>query len=116
MDVCVIPHSNPFGSPVVLFEFMACGKPVVAPDLLPIRDVLVHNQTGLLFPPADRSSLKEALLLLADNASLRSRIGAAARSCILEQHTWEPKVRKILAFHRDGRESQTQTRSGKVLC
>lgn len=100
LDVGVIPHSNPFGSPVVLFEFMACGKPVIAPDLGPLQDVLRHGENGFLFPPQDRAAFKEIFLHLIANPQARLEVGAAARRCVLEEHSWEVKVKKILAFHQ----------------
>ena len=33
MDICVLPDSSAFGSPIALFEFMAMGKPCVVSDL-----------------------------------------------------------------------------------
>jgi hypothetical protein len=45
LDVGVLAHYHNFGSPVVLFEMMALGKPVVAPSLMPINDVGMNNQT-----------------------------------------------------------------------
>lgn len=99
IDVGVIPHSNPFGSPVVLFEFMASGKPVIAASLGPLRDVLTHGLNGFLFPPHDRGALKNAMLQMIDDSQLRIAAGMAARKCVLEEHTWEEKVKKILALH-----------------
>jgi glycosyltransferase involved in cell wall biosynthesis len=103
IDVGVIPHSNPCGSPLVLFELMASGKPVIAPDLGPLRDVLTHRKNGLLFPPLDRAAFAKELLRLMETPNLRAEIGAAARAVVLAEHTWEKKVAKILAFH-EGRE------------
>ena len=98
-DVGIIPNSNPFGSPVALFEFMSSGKPVIAPSFAPLRDVLQHGENGLLFPPEDRVKLKEAFLYLIDNPTERARIGAAARQSILKEHTWKAKAKQILDFH-----------------
>ncbi len=36
MDVCVIPESNEYRSPIKMFEYMAMGKTVVEPDMEPI--------------------------------------------------------------------------------
>ncbi|MGD8421839.1 MAG: glycosyltransferase, partial [Gammaproteobacteria bacterium] len=48
LDIAVISHSNEFGSPVVMFEFMGLGIPIVAPALLPITDVLEDRVDALL--------------------------------------------------------------------
>ncbi|HAK52024.1 MAG TPA: hypothetical protein DCM54_09010 [Gammaproteobacteria bacterium] len=37
MDICIIPGSNQYRSPIKLFEYMCMGKAVVAPRLEPIE-------------------------------------------------------------------------------
>ena len=75
MDICVLPDSNAFGSPIALFEFMAMGKPCVVPDLGPMRDVIEDNATGIMFPHGDYAALERALLRL----SRRFRAAASDR-------------------------------------
>ena len=70
MDICVLPDSNAFGSPIALFEFMAMGKPCVVPDLGPMRDVIDDNATGVMFPHADYEALEKALLRLVEDPAL----------------------------------------------
>ncbi len=95
-DVAVLPHSNRFGSPVVLFEFMASGVPVVAPRLDPITDVLRDGVTGRLFEPLNTQELKADLRELLGSAALRQRIGATARERVLDEHTWDRNAAQIL--------------------
>jgi glycosyltransferase involved in cell wall biosynthesis len=89
MDVCVLPDATEFCSPLVLFEFMALGKPVVAPDAEPIRGVLAHGSTGWIFDRADRSALRAGVERLLLDPVLSRRIGAAARLDVFEHHTWD---------------------------
>ena len=95
MDICVLPDSNAFGSPIALFEFMAMGKPCVVPDLGPIRDVIEDHVTGLVFPHADYSAMRAALLRFIEDPSLRIRIGAQARQRVFERHTWAGNARIV---------------------
>jgi len=96
MDICVLPDSNAFGSPLALFEFMAMGKPCVVPALGPIRDVIDHNVTGIVFPHADYEALKTALLRLVENPELRLQIGARAKHTVFERHTWTANARFVV--------------------
>jgi glycosyltransferase involved in cell wall biosynthesis len=96
MDICVLPDSNAFGSPIALFEFMAMGKPCVVPDLGPMRDVIDDNVTGIMFPHADYSSLKNALLRLVEDSVLRNHVGARARQAVFERHTWAANARFVV--------------------
>ena len=40
-------------SPIKIFEYMACGKAIVASDLEIIRGVVLENKCGLLAKPRD---------------------------------------------------------------
>lgn len=96
MDICVLPDSNAFGSPIALFEFMAMAKPCVVPDLGPMRDVIEDNLTGILFPHGDYIALERALLRLVEDSALRNQIGARAKQVVLERHTWETNARFVV--------------------
>jgi glycosyltransferase involved in cell wall biosynthesis len=96
MDICVLPDSNAFGSPIALFEFMAMGKPSVVPDLGPMRDVIDNNVTGIVFPHADYGALKSALLGLVEDPELRIQIGARARDMVFKRHTWPSNARFLV--------------------
>ena len=96
MNICVLPDSNVFGSPLVLFEFMAMGKPVIAPDLLPIRDVLTDSETGLLIEPRNQQALRAALAHLLGSPALRQSLGAQAKRKVLCQHTWSANATRVM--------------------
>ena len=98
-DICVIPHSNSFGSPIVLFEYMAMAKPVIAPKLEPIEDVVTHNVNGVLFKPEDKDSFLEELNMLIRDSEKRKAIGTMARGKILEEHTWFNNARKVMDIY-----------------
>ena len=96
MDICVLPDSNAFGSPIALFEFMAMGKPCVVPDLGPMRDVIEDNVTGIMFPHADYEALERALLRLVEDPGLRIQVGSRARQTVFKRHTWAANARFIV--------------------
>jgi glycosyltransferase involved in cell wall biosynthesis len=96
MDICVLPDSNAFGSPIALFEFMAMGKPCVVPDLGPMRDVIHHNTTGILFPHGNYVALRESLLRLVEDSTLRNQVGAQAKQIVFERHTWSANARFVV--------------------
>jgi glycosyltransferase involved in cell wall biosynthesis len=80
-------HREGFG--VVCAEAMAHGRPVVASDVGGLRDLVVHEETGLLVPPKDVGALRAALERLLADGALRRRLGEAARARIAESFTWE---------------------------
>ena len=96
MDACVVPHSNEFRSPIKLFEFMAQGRPVLAPRTEPIESVVQDGRDALLFSPLDVKSFRDALRKLLASKELCDSIGRSARAIIAKRHTWEENARQIL--------------------
>jgi len=92
-------HREGFG--VVCAEAMAYGRPVVAGDVGGLRDLVVHEETGLLVPPGDVAALRDALARLLENADLRRRYGEAGRARIAERFTWERFADETLRAYDD---------------
>ena len=96
MDICVIPESNNYRSPIKMFEYMAMAKPVVAPKIEPIEDILVDNVNGVLFEGKNENSLRRCLLDLIDDDQKREKIGKEARKTVLSKHLWKHNAEKVL--------------------
>lgn len=92
-------HREGFG--VVCAEAMAHGRPVVAGDVGGLRDLIVHEETGLLVPPRDVGALRVALERLLADGELRRRMGAAARARIGEHFTWRRFADETLRAYED---------------
>lgn len=97
MDIAVAPyHDIDFFhfSPLKVFEYMAKGKPVVAPALGQCVD-LVGKDNGILIQENNNEELKNAILRLLEDTDLAKRLGNNARKFIEENYTWEQNARKI---------------------
>jgi colanic acid/amylovoran biosynthesis glycosyltransferase len=68
------------GLPVVLMEAMALSKPVIAPSVAGIPELVRDNETGLLFWPGDWGGLAQCMRRVAHDAPLRQRLARASRS------------------------------------
>lgn len=77
MDIFVFP-SLWEGLGNVLIEAMAAGKPVVATDIPPVREIVTSEDSGFLVPPADSQALAEAITLILEDSALREALGEAA--------------------------------------
>jgi glycosyltransferase involved in cell wall biosynthesis len=74
-DIVVIPSTEPESFGMVALEAMAASKPVVAADHGGLSEILIQGDTGLLVPPGDAIALAEAIKQLAQDVSLRSKMG-----------------------------------------
>lgn len=66
------------GLPLNIMEGMLCAKPIVASINRGHKELITHEQHGLLFPPADAQSLASAVLHLLDSPSEACRYAKAA--------------------------------------
>jgi glycosyltransferase involved in cell wall biosynthesis len=116
MDICVLPDSNAFGSPIALFEFMAMGKPCVVPDLGPMRDVIDDNVTGIMFPHLDYGALEKALLRFVEDSTLRIQVGARAKRTVFKRHTWAANARFVVQLALGESSARTFARMKQLDC
>lgn len=107
MDFAILPDSNTYGSPMKVFEFMAMGLGVVAPDYGPLTEVIADGETGWLFPAGDIDAGMERALAVAGDEVERLRVGAAAADYIRRERQWQDNAAALLALVPDaGEEGQ----------
>jgi glycosyltransferase involved in cell wall biosynthesis len=71
----------------MLLEASACGVPVVAFDVGGVRDVVVHEETGILVGAVDATALLAAVERLIPDPKLRERLGRSGRAKVERQFT-----------------------------
>ncbi len=97
-DIALQSASTPWASPLKLFEYMAAGCAIIAPDQPNLREVLVDEETALLFETGSTDPLRAAIHRLVVDAALRNRLGSNAQRAIVERgFTWRTSAQRILA-------------------
>ena len=98
-DIALQPEVTAYASPLKLFEYMALGRAIIAPDAPNIREILTHEVDALLFEPNNPESLAVAIRRLVGDADLRARLGAAAADKIQrEDITWVRNARRVISL------------------
>jgi glycosyltransferase involved in cell wall biosynthesis len=98
-DFAVAPYPKLpdfYFSPLKVYEYMAAGLPVVASKIGQIKNVIKHEENGLLIPPGDIISMAANFEKLYEDPTLRVRLGNAARATVQKSHTWEGVVDQVL--------------------
>ena len=111
--VALAPYSKPehvfYFSPLKIFEYMACGVPVVAAGLGQNTELVRNCETGLLYPPGDIDALTSACEKLLADVDLRQRLGHAAAQEIHGRYTWGHNAARVVELARtlvaEGRET-----------
>jgi glycosyltransferase involved in cell wall biosynthesis len=116
MDIGVAPyapHDNFYFSPIKIFEYMASGLLVVAPSLGQISELIQHDDTGLLYDPAESGGLERCIRhALSLSAEERRRIGGNARRAIEERFTWHHAAERLEALIVAAVERQAERGAG----
>lgn len=104
LDIALAPYPRPahdfYFSPLKLFEYMACGVPVVASRLGQIEEVVRDGETGLLYPPDEPDALLAACERLLSDPERRRRLGAAAAKEVRERYTWDRNAGRVVELAR----------------
>jgi glycosyltransferase involved in cell wall biosynthesis len=98
-DIALQPDVTRYASPLKIFEYMALGHAIVAPDTANIREVLRHGESAVMFTPGNYAAFAQAVTQLAQDSALRAQLGkAVACNIVTEDRTWEANARRIVAL------------------
>lgn len=97
IDIGVLPAERRYHAcPMKVIEYMAMGRPVVAPRQRNIEELVSDRVEGLLFEPESVESLRASLLLLSRDTELRSRMGARALKKATGRLTWKSNAMRVI--------------------
>jgi glycosyltransferase involved in cell wall biosynthesis len=85
--------------PSKMFEYWACGLPVIASDLPPIRRFVSNHENGLLFSPTSPESLAHAIQYMMEHEEERERMGRLGEKQVSEEWNNETQVDQLIRFY-----------------
>ena len=93
-DVCVAPFTHTRNekiglSALKIYEYLACGKSIVASDIKGVGDLLTETNTGIAVKPEDVNELAKAIIELLSNEKLRTEMGKRGVKVVMERHNWK---------------------------
>ncbi len=71
--IAVVPSTEPEPFGLVAIEAMLEKKPVVASNHGGLKEIVINDETGFLIEPHNSKALADALLQLAQDATLREK-------------------------------------------
>ena len=85
--------SETFG--MVLCEAQGCARPVIASDWAGFREVVIHEQTGLVVPAQDPAVLARAIERVLRDPAGAQRMAQAGRERVLRLFTWDAVADRV---------------------
>lgn len=86
------------GFGLVYLEANLAAKPVIAGRSGGVADAVVDNLNGLMVNSKNISEIADAVIKLAENSSLRQRLGEQGRERAIKEFNWEKQINEFYNF------------------
>lgn len=102
-DACVAPFTYERNaaiglSPLKLYEYLACGRPVVSTDIEGVKELLEKTEAGIIVPSENSEELAKAVTRLIQDTETGDTMGVRGREYVLENHSWLGVGKKIASL------------------
>lgn len=99
-DVAIAPFTRERNSlcglsPLKIYEYLACGKPVIASEIEGVRDIVGESRCGFLFNPNDVNDLKDKIVYSYNNKEFFSGIEDVGRKVVETNYSWRNIALKL---------------------
>lgn len=81
VDAFILPSYNE-GLPISILEAMSYNLPIISTSVGGIPEILKNGYNGFLIRPGDKKALKNAILTLINNPSLRKEMGKHSQEMV----------------------------------
>lgn len=82
--------------PIKMFEYMACGLPILGANVAPVSEYLEPSGAGRVFDSTRVEAFVDAILDLKRDEGTRTRMGEAGRRAVTELWNWHQMERLLL--------------------
>ena len=101
LDLLVLATTTHEAFGRVIIEAQASGVPVVATEVGGVVDIIEHEKTGLLVPPADSKAMAEAIVRYFKDPLLAENMAENALKKVQEKYNVELMVKNTLEVYKD---------------
>jgi len=101
-DIALQPDVVDYASPLKLFEYLALGRAIVAPEKNNILEVLTDREDALLFEPDNKQAFVSAIEELCVNTGLRNKVARNAKKLITtKKFLWDNNASRVIDIVAD---------------
>jgi len=107
-SVVVVPSVVAEICPLVVLEGMASAKPIIGSRIGGIPELILEDETGLLFSPGDKDELGEKIVQLLLTPERAEKMGKLGRERIEKEFSAQEHIKKILSIYHSLLKSNRQ--------
>jgi glycosyltransferase involved in cell wall biosynthesis len=97
---CLLLTSLFEGMPLVVLEAMALSKPVIVSDVGGLKDMVIHGESGYLYPVDRRDILCDWILRVSEDKAKAAELGAKGFDILSAKYDLDRIVENYLALYR----------------
>lgn len=94
MDIFIMSSFRE-GCPTALLEAMVAKRPVVASDIEGIKDIVVHEESGLLVDTRDTQAFAQTLIMLCQNPSKAAQLAESGFKRVKDNFVIDEEMKKL---------------------
>ncbi len=105
VDIAVAPYpalNDFYFSPLKVFEYMACGLPIVASRIGDLPKYIEDRRSARLVAPGDATAFAEAFAEFVEHPEFGYLMGRRAASAADDRFTWDRVLDRVLDFSGEG--------------
>ncbi len=100
VDIIIVPTISLESFGLVAIEGMLSKKPVIGSNHGGLKEIILHNKTGILFEPNNEVALKSSIKKLIDNKNLITLFGEEGEKRAILEFSLENYVNKFKVLYR----------------
>ncbi|MDP7447733.1 MAG: glycosyltransferase family 4 protein, partial [Candidatus Latescibacteria bacterium] len=99
------------GDPMKIYEYMACGLPVLAGDYPHYGGIVDEAEAGIVADDSDPGALEDAIYRLYEDPEARGGFGERGARVSARDHTWRRRAEQLAALLEKVRTVEAKPRS-----
>jgi glycosyltransferase involved in cell wall biosynthesis len=100
-DIAIAPFTKERNSiigvsPLKLYEYLACGRPVIVSRVGEVKEVIEEGKCGYLFEPGDAEELAKRIIQGYQERDTLQEMGLRGRKLVESKYTWRTTAERIV--------------------
>ncbi len=100
VGLVILPNTLSAGVRITLkgFEYWACEKPIIVPELPALKEIVSIGKTGLFYEPENPMDLARKICTLLEDKQLSKNMGKAGRELVEREYSWDKLANEFVSI------------------